>query len=264
MLIEIASGPALGHQRTLSRRHARIACSKVRTTPLRKLCAALAGVPVTRSAQKVAFCALVYFFTGFICVGQQPKYMPINNTIKGEPPAVTMNPRGCPVLTLSEQQRAAVAKFQQAHPLFEMYNYTPSDYSDGSCLDVYQQWHMSASGDKTIAQYPFAVWGDFNHDGFLDFTVFFVSKKPAVTHKWPMNGKFVYTYEYDWMVAVFQGSQNGDFSPVIAGRDRWARAMDGVVFNIGRRRIEYWFKTAGGSVQWTGTGYRMTPMKSTD
>jgi hypothetical protein len=175
-----------------------------------------------------------------------------------------MDARGCPVLKLTDRQRAAVENFQQVHPLVAMYNYAPSDYSDGSCLDVYQQWSMSFSEGKVIAQYPFAVWGDFNHDGFLDLAVFFVSNKPVHTQKWPMNGKFVYTYEYEWWIVVLQGSQDGAFSPVIAGRDRWARALDGVVFDLGRRRIEYWFKTAGGSVQWTGTGYRMTPMKSND
>jgi hypothetical protein len=183
---------------------------------------------------------------------------------KGEAPAVTMNTRGCPVLRLTEQQRAAVTTFQKAHPLFEMYDYAASDYSNGSCLDTYQQWQMSSPSDKAVAQYPFAVWGDFNGDGFLDFTVFFVSKRPAITHKWPMNGKVVYTYEHDWLVVVFHGSKDGAFSSVIAARDRWARALDGTVFNLNSRRIEYWFKTAGGSVKWTGTSYRMTPMKSRD
>ena len=234
--------------------------------PLRQLCIAFAARLTAGLAQKVACCAVIIFFAGFVCAGQEPKSNSIAGTIKGEPPAVTMDARGCPVLKLTDQQRTAVGKFKQAHPLVEIYDYSPSEYSDGSCLDTYQQWRMSASEGKAIAQYPFAVWGDFNHDGFLDFTVFFVGNKPVVTHKWPMNGKFVYTYEYEWLVVVFQGSPDGTFSPVIAGRDRWARAMDGVVFDLGHNRIEYWLKTASGSVQWTGTGtgYRITPMKSHD
>ena len=217
---------------------------------------------IAGSTQKAACCALAFFFASLFCAGQAPKSKSVGDNIKGETPAVTMDARGCPVLKLTDQQRTAVGKFKQTHPLFEMYDYSPNEYSDGSCLDTYQQWRMSAG--KAIAQYPFAVWGDFNHDGFLDFTVFFVGNKPVVTHKWPMNGKLVYTYEYEWLVVVFQGSREGTFSPVIAGRDRWARAMDGVVLNSGTNRIEYWFKTAGGTVRWTGTSYRITPMKSND
>lgn len=253
-----AAYSALSHQLRVHRR-SDDAYLQRRTAALR-LRAALIG----RLGRKVALCAIAFCLTTVILAGQQPTSKDVNAAIKGNPPGVAMDARGCPVLKLTDQQRAAVAKFEQAHPLVAMYNYAPSDYSNGSCLDVYQQWRMSFSEGKVIAQYPFAVWGDFNRDGFLDFTVFFVSKKPVHTQKWPMNGKFVYTYEYEWWVVVFQGSQDGGFAPVIAGKDRWARALDGVVFDLGRRRIEYWLKTAGGSVQWTGAGYRMTPMKSND
>lgn len=223
-----------------------------------------AGVPGARLAPMAALCALAGCFSGFVCVAQQPKAKATADPIKGEPPAVTMNAKGCPVLKLTDHQRAAVEKFQQAHPAFEMYDYAPTEYSDGSCLDTYRQWHDSATDSKAVAQYPFAVWGDFNHDGLLDVAVFFVGRKPAVTHKWPMNGRFTYTYDYDWLVVVFQGSRDDTFQPVIAGKDRWARAMDGVVFNPGSSRIEYWFKTAEGSVHWSANGYQMVPMKSND
>jgi hypothetical protein len=122
---------------------------------------------------------------------------------------------------------------------------------------------MSAD-PQAIAQYPFAVWGDFNHDGYLDLALFFVAKKPAVIHKYLVGDKFVYSNEYDWLVVVFQGAQDGMLSPVIAGKYRSGNFLDGVIFHSGRRRIEYWVKSAGGSVQWTGTGYRMTPLKSND
>jgi hypothetical protein len=174
-----------------------------------------------------------------------------------------MNPRGCPVLKLTDKQYAAVAKFLQAHPQIERYDYSPMAYADGSCLDTYQQWKMSAD-PQAVAQYPFAVWGDFNHDGYLDLTVFFVSKKPAVTHKYQVGDKFTYTYEHDWLVVVFQGTQNGTFAPVIAARGRWAQFMDGVIFHPGRHRIEYWVKSCGGSVQWTGTGYHAIALKCSD
>lgn len=106
------------------------------------------------------------------------------------------------------------------------------------------------------------MWGDFNLDGYLDLAVFFVSKQSAVTHKWPMgSGKFQYTYDYQRWVVVFQGAEDGTFFPVIAGRDKWARALDGVIFEPGRHRIEYWFKSAGGSVEWTKAGYVMTPLR---
>ena len=186
----------------------------------------------------------------------------VNPLVKGAPPIVTKTTRGCLVLNLTEAQLSAISKFQDTHPQFVRYDFPPNAYADSSCLDTSQQWQMSEGGE--VAQYPFAVWGDFNHDGFLDLALFFVGKVPALTHKWPMNGSFVYTYEYDWLIVVFHGSQNGSYSPVIAGRDRWANAMDGVIFHRGRGRIEYWFKSAGGSVQWTGSGYRMEPMKSED
>jgi hypothetical protein len=186
----------------------------------------------------------------------------VNRLVKGTPPKVTKTNGGCLVLNLTDTQRSAVSKFQDSHPQFVRYDFGPKEYADGSCLDTSQQWQMS-DGDE-VAEYPFAVWGDFNHDGFLDLALFFVSKLPALTHKWPMNGDFVYTYEYDWLIVIFHGSQDGSYAPVIAGRDRWAKAMDGVIFHRGRGRIEYWFKSAGGSVKWTGSGYRIEPMKSED
>jgi hypothetical protein len=186
----------------------------------------------------------------------------VNPLVKGEPPKVTKTIRGCLALNLTGAQLSAISKFQDRHPQFVRYDFGPNEYADGSCLDTSQQWQMS-DGDE-VAQYPFAAWGDFNHDGFLDLALFFVGKMPALTHKWPMNGNFVYTYEYDWLIVVFHGSQDGSYAPVVAGRDRWANAMDGVIFHRGRGRIEYWFKSAGGSVKWTGSGYRIEPMKSED
>jgi hypothetical protein len=186
------------------------------------------------------------------------------SAVKGEPPSVSMDARGCPHLRLTNDERGAIAKFLDANPTVSIFDYAPSDYSDGSCLDTYQQWQMSTPAGKAVAQYPFASWGDFNHDGFLDFALFFVSKNPAVTHKWPMNGSFTYTYDYDWIVVVFQGQKDGAFIPVVVGKDRWAKALDGVIFHTGRQRIEYWFKSCGGSVKWTGSSYQLVKMKCND
>lgn len=183
---------------------------------------------------------------------------------KGDPPVVTMNAHGCPVLTLTAKQHASVAKFLQTHPQMDLYDYSSAEYGNGACLETYKEWLEAAKQAKADPQYPFAVWGDFNRDGYLDFVLFLVSKKPAVTHKWPMNGKFVYTYDYDWWIVVFQGSTDGTFTPVIAGRDRWSNFMDGVIFQPERHRIEYWVKSAGGSVEWTGTAYRQERLKSLD
>jgi hypothetical protein len=200
----------------------------------------------------------------FVATGSLWGQTSVPLSIKGAPPLVAMNAHGCPVLNLSGRQHAAVAAFLQAHPQLHMYDYVPKDYADGTCLDTYQQWVMTAQGEKAQVQYPFAVWGDFNHDGYLDFAVFFINEQPAVTHKWPMNGGFVNTYEYDWLIVVFQGAKDGTYLPVIAGKDRGANFIDGVIFHPGRKRIEYWAKSAGGSIQWTGAGYRLTHMKSND
>jgi len=178
---------------------------------------------------------------------------------------VSVNPQGLHTLELTASQRDAVAKFQQAHPQMYMADCASLEYADAECIETYKEWYDIAMFAKANVQYPFAVWGDFNRDGYLDLTVFFVSRQPAVTHKWPMGGgKFQYTYDYQWWVVVFHGTKDGSYSPVIAARDQWARALDGVIFEPTRKRIEYWFKTAGGSVKWTGAGYVRTPMRSSD
>lgn len=201
------------------------------------------------------------FYVAFASAQPPPR---ISGSVKGDPPSVFTDARGCPHLRLTNDQRTAVTKFLGANPTVSMFDYAPSSYSDGNCLDTYQQWQMSTPPGKAVAQYPFGAWGDFNHDGFLDIALFFVSKNPAVTHKWPMNGTFTYTYDYDWLMVVFQGQRDGSLIPVVTGKDRWAKALDGVIFHTGRHRIEYWFKSCGGSLQWTGTSYQLAKMKCND
>jgi hypothetical protein len=219
----------------------------------------------SRNASKlILLVVLINMLLSLSTLAQSPTSSTGTAAIMGEPPVVTMDAHGCPVLKLNEMQHAAVKKFLLSHPTVEMYDFTASDYTDGSCLDIYQQWKTSMDPATDIGQYPLAAWGDFNRDGYLDIVLFFVSKKPVITHKWPMNGTYVYTYEHNWYVVVFHGSQSGSYLPVVAGRDHWAKALDGVIYHTKRHRVEYWFKTAGGSIQWTRTGYKCVPMKSDD
>ncbi|MGA9055022.1 MAG: hypothetical protein WB763_00770 [Terriglobia bacterium] len=160
------------------------------------------------------------------------------------PPTVVEQPNGVHVLRLNPAQQQAVDDFVHSHPGFHLASYRTLGLDESNAQSGYQQWQQIVREQGATPQYPFAAWGDFNSDGLLDFVLPFFSNRQV--NKWGWR---------EWLLVVFEGRQSGTYAPVIAGRDTFGVCFDGMLFHPKRRQLEYWCKSAGGSLKWNGSRY---------
>jgi hypothetical protein len=165
-------------------------------------------------------------------------------------PVVETTADGQRVLHLNEQQEAAIGAFEQSHPDFLLANCHNLHLTSDDCKSAYEEWEGIARQQKAEVQFPFAAWGDFNHDGQLDVVLAFFSKTSVNSWGWR-----------NWRMVVFQGNRDGSFTPVIAMKDTWGTRFDGMIYHPVRKQIEYWCGSAGGSFRWNGSTYVGKRMK---
>lgn len=91
-----------------------------------------------------------------------------NVKVAGQPPAVMISEQGQHALRLTEGQQAAVSLFLSAHPDMQLADCQTLGYAPDACAKAYDDWKAVVVDAKADLQYPYAAWGDFNHDGRLD------------------------------------------------------------------------------------------------
>jgi ribosomal protein L24E len=166
-----------------------------------------------------------------------------NRTIS-QPPVVTGSTPGQYSLQLNSNQQSAVSLFLTTHPDMQTTDCQTLGYTADACAEAYAEWKTLVLNAKAEVQYPYAAWGDFNRDGLLDFVVPFFGRTPVNNWGWRK-----------WYVVVFEGTQDGRFTPVIAAEDQWGACFDGMLYHPLRQQIEFWCKSAGGSFRWDGSRY---------
>jgi hypothetical protein len=167
-----------------------------------------------------------------------------NNATLGQAPTVVASENGQQSLQLTQNQQSAVSQFLNAHPDMQMTDCQTLGYAPEACAKAYNDWKAIALANKANLQYPYAVWGDFNNDGLLDFVVPFFGRTPVNNWGWRR-----------WDLVVFQGTTDGQFIPVIAAEDQWGACFDGLLFHPVRKQVEYWCGSGGGSFRWDGLKY---------
>jgi len=165
-------------------------------------------------------------------------------------PVIEKGPTGVHRLHLTEPMEKAVAAFVRVNPGFSAANCQSLGLADPACTEAYRSWEEIARSVKAEPQFPYAVWGDFNGDGVLDFVIPFFSRTNVNKFGW-----------HTWELVVFQGSRVGSFRPVVAMKDTWGDCFDGMIFHPGRKQVEYWCRSAGGSFRWTGSAFVGKPMR---
>jgi hypothetical protein len=159
-------------------------------------------------------------------------------------PTVVTSPDGQHSIQFTAAQQSAISLFLQTHPGMQAANCQTLGYAPADCAGAYTDWAALVHDAKAELQYPYAAWGDFNHDGQIDFVVPFFGHAPVNSWGW-----------HQWSLVVFQGMSDGHFTPVIAATDKWGTCFDGMLFHPVRKQIEYWCKSAGGSFRWNGSKY---------
>jgi hypothetical protein len=163
-----------------------------------------------------------------------------------QPPGVEVLPGGEHVVHLTQAQEGAISAFVRAHPGFQPANCKTLGRTEAACAEMDKDWLSIVQSKKAEVQTPFALWGDFNHDGILDFVIPFFGSNSVNSWGWRQ-----------WFLVVFQGTRDGHFTPVIAVRDRFALCFEGMLYDPVRKRVEYWCPAGGGSFRWTGSRYVM-------
>lgn len=159
-------------------------------------------------------------------------------------PTVVTSPDGQHSIQFTAAQQSAISLFLRTHPGTQAANCQTLGYALADCAGAYKDWAALVDDAKAELQYPYVAWGDFNHDGRLDFVVPFFGR--AAVNNWGWR---------QWSLVVFQGTPDGHFTPVIAATDQWGTCFDGMLYHPVRKQIEYWCKSAGGSFRWNGSKY---------
>lgn len=184
-------------------------------------------------------------FTGRVLSRKNDAEKPsIRGTTQLWPPTVTKLRNGTYSLKFSPSQQVAVDKFLRQHPALKPANFSDRNPDYGEYI-----WNkIRPDIESGEMQFPFAVWGDINRDGFLDIALAFVTKKAVNNWGWR---------EY-WIV-VFQGASGGQYNPIVATRDQIG-CFDGMYYRRESNTVEYACipsSSGYGRFRWNGMRYQV-------
>src|ERR1039457_6308764 len=78
-------------------------------------------------------------------------------------PSMQTSPDGTHTLHFTNRQQAAVDSFLRVHSDLQVANCQTLGLTAEACANGYQEWLDLIRQAKAEVQFPFAVWGDFNH-----------------------------------------------------------------------------------------------------
>ena len=165
-------------------------------------------------------------------------------------PTVETTADGQHILHVTAKQQAAVDSFLKSDHDLMLTSCDTLSVNPGECKTEYKDWAALAPKGVPL-QFPYATWGDFNHDGALDLVIPFFSRTKVNNYGWRR-----------WVVVVFQGTRSGDYKPVVAVRGTWGVCFDGMVYRPDRKDVEFWCGSMGGNVHWNGSSFVGKLLKS--
>jgi hypothetical protein len=158
---------------------------------------------------------------------------------KLEPPSVLKLTNGGYELRLTRAQQEAVDQFLKNHPTLRLPAYREAADKNEE-VTAYMQ-----AGDEFFPkmQFPYAVWGDLNHDGLLDLAMAIVTKKPVNSYGWR-----------EWWLVVFQGG-GGTYKPIVVTKEQ--NSCLAAMFYVEKENtVKYGcFPSGLGSFHWNGKAY---------
>jgi len=158
-------------------------------------------------------------------------------------PTVETTADGQHVLHLTSRQQAAVDSFLKSDRDLIPTSCNTLGISPEECKTEYNDWAALAPKGVPL-QFPYATWGDFNHDGALDLVMPFFGRTKVNNYGWRR-----------WAVVVFQGIRSGEYKPVVVVKGTWGVCFDGMVYRPDRKDVEFWCGSMGGNVQWNGSAF---------
>lgn len=158
-------------------------------------------------------------------------------------PTVETTADGQHILHLTVKQQAAVDSFLKSNRELMPTSCNTLGVSAEECKTEYNDWVASAPKGEPL-QFPYASWGDFNHDGALDLVMPFFGRTKVNSYGWRR-----------WVVVVFQGTRSGEYKPVVALKGTWGVCFDGMVYRPDRKDVEFWCNTMGGNIRWNGSAF---------
>lgn len=147
-------------------------------------------------------------------------------------------------LLLTDGQQAAVSAFRLAHPDFQPANCATLRLSASQCMDEGADWRRIVKEQNATPQYQFAVWGDFRRRGVNDVVIPFFRKHAVNSWNWRQ-----------WDIVVLEAMPSGRYTPLVAVTGTWGTCFDGILYHPVRKQVEFWCKSMGGSIKWTGAEY---------
>jgi len=147
-------------------------------------------------------------------------------------------------LRLTSSQQAAVNAFLRTHADFQVANCATLNRNHDECMAEREEWRRLVKEQNAIPQYQFAVWGDFRHRGVNDLTIPFFSRHAVNNWNWRQ-----------WDIVVLKATASGRYTPLVALTGTWGTCFDGILYHPARKQVEFWCKSMGGSIRWTGTEY---------
>jgi len=158
-------------------------------------------------------------------------------------PTVETTADGQHILHLTAKQQVAVDSFLKSDRDLLPTGCNTLGVSPEECKTEYNDWAALAPKGQTL-QFPYAAWGDFNHDGAPDLVMPFFSRTKVNNFGWRR-----------WVVVVFQGTSSDEYKPVVAVKGTWGVCFDGIVYRPDRKDVEFWCGSMGGNVRWNGSAF---------